>query len=93
MPDPATVGLQEVGGHQASGGWRYGRGWTTRSRVDLPVRGGRGGGYRTYSVKTGISQGAWRVNVETPSGALLGRLRFNIVLQDGDPPLVTQIKN
>jgi hypothetical protein len=69
------------------------RGWTTLSRVELPVRGGRGGGYRTYSVKTGITAGAWRVNVETPSGALLGRLRFNVVLQDSDPPLVTQLKN
>ncbi len=69
------------------------RGWNTVSRVELPVRGGRGGGYRTYSVKTGIMQGAWRVNVETPSGALLGRLRFNVVLQGSDPPLFTQIKN
>jgi hypothetical protein len=68
-------------------------GWTTLSRVELPVRGGRGGGYRTYSIKTGILAGAWRVNVETPSGALLGRLRFNIALQTSDPPLVTQIKN
>jgi hypothetical protein len=48
-------------------------------RVELPVRGGRGGGYRTYSVKTGLTPGAWRVNVETPTGALLGRLRFNVV--------------
>ena len=69
------------------------RGWTTMSRVELPVRGGRGGGYRTYSVKTGITAGAWRVNVETPSGALLGRLRFNVVLQPSDPPLITQLKN
>ena len=69
------------------------RGWASVSRVELPVRGGRGGGYRTYSVKTGITPGAWRVNVETPSGALLGRLRFNVVLQPSDPPLVTQLKN
>jgi hypothetical protein len=69
------------------------RGWTTLSRVELPVRGGRGGGYRTYSVKTGITPGAWRVNVETPTGALLGRLRFNVVLQASDPPLITQLKN
>jgi hypothetical protein len=69
------------------------RGWTTLSRVELPVRGGRGGGYRTYSVKTGITAGAWRVNVETPSGALLGRIRFNVVLQLSDPPLITQLKN
>jgi hypothetical protein len=69
------------------------RGWTSMGRVELPVRGGRGGGYRTYSVKTGITSGAWRVNVETPTGALLGRLRFNVVLQPSDPPLITQLKN
>lgn len=69
------------------------RGWTTMSRVELPVRGGRGGGYRTYSVRTGITAGAWRVNVESRNGALLGRLRFNVVLQASDPPLLTQLKN
>jgi hypothetical protein len=69
------------------------RGWTTMSRDELPVRGGRGGGYRTYSVKTGITPGAWRVNVETPTGALLGRLRFNVVLQPSDPPLIIKLKN
>lgn len=69
------------------------RGWTTMSRVELPVRGGRGGGYRTYSVRNGITAGAWRVNVESPSGALLGRLRFNVALQAADPPLITQLKN
>jgi len=69
------------------------RGWTTKSRVELPVRGGRGGGYRTYSIRTGITAGAWRVNVETPTGALLGRLRFNVVLQPADPALITQLKN
>ena len=68
-------------------------GWSTMSRVDLPIRGGRGGGYRTYSMKTGITPGAWRINIETPAGALLGRLRFNVVLQPSDPPLITQLKN
>jgi hypothetical protein len=69
------------------------RGWTNMSRVELPVRGGRGGGYRTYSVKTGITAGAWRVNVEATSGALLGRVRFNVVLQPSEPPLITELKN
>ncbi len=69
------------------------RGWTTIENVALDVRGGRGGGYRTYSEKTGITPGAWRVNVKMPGGALLGRIRFNVVLRSSDPPLVTQIKN
>ena len=76
--------------------WQYyqpRRGWTTVSRVELPVRGGRGRGYRTFSVSAAAAAGAWRVNVETPGGALLGRLRFNVVLQGEEPALVTQVKN
>jgi hypothetical protein len=69
------------------------RGWTNMDHVDLNVRGGRDGGFRTYSVKKEITPGAWRVNVETPGGALLGRLRFIVVIQANDPPLITQLKN
>jgi DUF2914 family protein len=69
------------------------RGWITTSRIDLALNGGRGGGYRTFSVSKHIEPGAWRVNVETPDGALLGRLRFNVVLQDGAPALQTELKN
>jgi hypothetical protein len=69
------------------------RGWITTSRIDLPLSGGRGGGYRTYSMTKGIRAGAWRVNVETPGGALLGRLRFNVIVQSEEPALQTEIKN
>lgn len=70
------------------------RGWITADRVPLTVRGGRDGGYRTWSVKSGLKPGAWRVNVETPSGAILGRFRFNVVPQSADPPaLETELKN
>ena len=69
------------------------RGWVTVSRVELPLVGGRGGGYRTYSIKTQMVPGAWRVNVETPRGALLGRLRFNVVAEAGAPALKSEIKD
>jgi hypothetical protein len=69
------------------------RGWTTVSRVELPLVGGRGGGYRTYSIKTQMAPGAWRVNVETPRGALLGRLRFNVMAEDGAPALKSEVKD
>jgi hypothetical protein len=61
------------------------RGWSTTDRITLAVRGGRGGGYRTYSMKRGVWPGAWRVNVETPSGAILGRVRFDILSPSGSP--------
>ncbi len=68
------------------------RGWTTLSRVELPVRGGRGGGYRTYSIKTGIMAGALarqrRNALRRPARApALQR----VILQASDPPLVTQL--
>ena len=70
------------------------RGWITADRIALSVRGGRDGGYRTYSAKSGIKPGAWRVNVETPTGAILGRYRFNVLSQSGEPPtLETELKD
>lgn len=70
------------------------RGWITADRIAISVRGGRDGGYRTYSVKNAIKPGAWRVNVEAPTGAILGRLRFNVLPQSGaSAPLKTELKN
>ena len=70
------------------------RGWITADRIPLSVRGGRDGGYRTYSAKNGIKPGAWRVNVETPAGAILGRFRFNVLPPSDVPaPVKTELKN
>jgi Protein of unknown function (DUF2914) len=69
------------------------RGWVTTNRIELPLNGGRGGGYRTFSMTNQIRPGAWRVNVKTPSGALLGRLRFNVIFQAEEPALQSAIKN
>jgi hypothetical protein len=70
------------------------RGWLTTDRIALPVRGGRGGGYRTYSMKRGVWPGAWRVNVETPTGAILGRVRFNVLAPGAEPPVLkTELKD
>ena len=68
--------------------------WITADRIALSVRGGRDGGYRTYSMKTGVRSGAWRVNVETPNGAILGRFRFNVLSQSALPaPIKTELKD
>lgn len=73
----------------------YERGdWVTADHIALRVRGGRGGGYRTYSVKSGLRPGAWRVAVETPTGAILGRVRFNVLPPAAAPPrLKTALKD
>lgn len=66
--------------------------WLTNSRISLPVIGGRDGGFRTFSVRSNLLPGKWRVNVETWQGQLIGRLRFNILLTDTEPSLVVDTK-
>jgi len=53
--------------------------WVDYDKVQLPVVGGRDGGFRTYSSKTDLIPGKWRVNVENIVGQLIGRIRFNLV--------------
>ncbi len=50
--------------------------WQTFTRIPLPISGGREGGFRTYSEKSGISPGKWRISVETADGRIIGRMRF-----------------
>ncbi len=61
--------------------------WVTKSKVPLSVFGGRDGGYKTYSMKTGLLAGKWRVNIETERGEVIGRLRFNIIPVSTEPIL------
>jgi hypothetical protein len=68
-------------------------GWITMSRVNLNAVGGRDGGYRTYSLKSNITPGEWRVNIETAGGQIIGRLRFNVIAVDTEPILTTDIKS
>lgn len=53
--------------------------WIEMSRISLDINGGREEGYRTYSVSR-VNPGKWRVNVRTPSGQVVGRLNFRVVL-------------
>jgi hypothetical protein len=64
--------------------------WVTESKVNLPVAGGRDGGYRTYSAQTALSEGHWRVNVLTSTGLVLGTLRFNVIYTNTEPVLVSE---
>ncbi|OGI68526.1 hypothetical protein A2738_01435 [Candidatus Nomurabacteria bacterium RIFCSPHIGHO2_01_FULL_42_15] len=66
--------------------------WITESVIRLPVVGGRDGGFRTYSVRTNVAFGRWRVNVKTEEGKIIGRLRFNVVQVDTEPVLSTMVK-
>ena len=63
--------------------------WVTRARITFPVSGGRDGGYRGYSMKSNLTPGAWRVNIETERGEIIGRIRFDVVSVTTRPPLKT----
>ncbi len=65
--------------------------WTTYSVVSFPIQGGRERGYRGYSIKTNLTEGNWRVNVETPSGQLIGRLRFHVEFVSVPPALHQEV--
>lgn len=56
--------------------------WVTSSKIHVPIVGGREQGYRLYSQKQGVFPGLWRVNVETSSGHIVGRVRFEIISDD-----------
>ena len=64
--------------------------WVTISEIPLQAIGGRDGGYRTYSKKSSVQSGAWRVNVKTTSGQVIGRLRFDVVFVDQLPMLTSE---
>ncbi len=59
--------------------------WVTVTHATFPIVGGRDGGYRGYSWKLNVESGYWRVNVETPNGQLLGRIKFKIEMVSEDP--------
>lgn len=65
------------------------RTWITRGRIPLAVSGGGSAGWRTFSLVPNVAAGAWRVNVETPQGALIGQMRFTVAIVSSTPPLAT----
>lgn len=52
--------------------------WIQKDRLSFSMTGGRNDGYRGYSVKTSVTAGLWRVDVETKRGQILGRVRFRV---------------
>lgn len=62
--------------------------WETQSLVTFPIAGGREDGYRGYSVKSALTPGEWRCDVETKGGALIGRSDFVVV--EGTAPALSQ---
>ncbi len=54
--------------------------WETLSRIPYSISGGVSSGYRGYSQKSNVTEGKWRVNVETSRGQTIGSVRFNVAV-------------
>ena len=73
--------------------WQYYDGatgkWITMARIPLSVAGGADGGWRTFSEMTPTLPGKWRVNVDTPGGAVIGQIDFAVDFTSSMPTLET----
>ncbi len=61
-----------------SSGTRSPRGFSQTDRIAIAISGGRGEGYRGYTVKQRVDPGDWRVDVETEDGRIVGRVNFKV---------------
>jgi hypothetical protein len=61
--------------------WKYktADGWKKTDRMRFAINGGRDGGYRLYSKKSGVKPGEWRVEVQTETGQILGKIDFTVI--------------
>ena len=81
-PGKVRVPVQHVWNRRSTNGW------VQTDRIAFQIAGGREGGYRGYTAKSGITPGEWRVEVETDRGQILGRIDFRVVpTPDPHPPL------
>lgn len=75
--------------------WQYLNGegkWVTATRIPLYISGGRANGFRVYSTKSVFTPGFWRVDVKTPAGQIIGRLKFEIINVNTDVPWSPEVK-
>jgi len=63
--------------------------WITESEIPLSVIGGRDNGFRTYSSRSNLAEGKWRVKIKTKQGKIIGYLRFNIVSVESEPKVTS----
>ena len=66
--------------------------WVTVLELPYKIVGGREAGYRGWSVSRRVSEGDWRVDIETDRGQDIGRIRFKVKEVDTTPPLETLTK-
>ncbi len=52
--------------------------WVLYNKIPYQISGGREGGYRAYTYKSNMSEGKWRVTVQSVDERVIGRYTFNI---------------
>jgi hypothetical protein len=65
--------------------------WMTQSVVSFAISGGRDGGYRVYSTKSNLKPGAWRVDIMSDDGLLIGRCNFTVAVVPTPVPTVAAV--
>lgn len=73
--------------------WQYHddkKGWVTASTVSFPITGGRDNGYRGFTIKSNPKPGAWRVDIDTVDGRVIGRVGFYVQAVTQEPELETK---
>ena len=65
--------------------------WKSAGYIAFPIVGGRDDGFRGYTQKDNLFEGAWRVDVETKRGQLIGRETFRVEFVDVLPELSEKI--
>ncbi len=66
--------------------------WEERFELAYPIQGGRGDGYRGYTLMRNYEDGKWRCSVETERGQVLGREVFWIDSTAPVGELVTEVR-
>jgi len=67
--------------------------WESKAKVSYPIVGGKDGGYRGYSLKTNVSEGLWRIDIETVDGRVIGRMKRRVVIVQSPVSRVRTITN
>jgi len=65
--------------------------WIKHAHLSYNIAGGRGSGFRGYTLIENFTDGEWRCSVETGRGQVLGRENFTIDSQSEPDELVTRV--
>lgn len=66
--------------------------WDSYYRLSYGIAGGRGSGFRGYTMIENYQEGTWRCTVETSRGQILGREEFSIDGEGEVKELVTRVE-